>query len=56
MNELDIYSDDSNSGDMCSGITWTSRASGTTTDLYAVISGLAQYVAVGSGGVTINSQ
>lgn len=25
MNELDIYSDDSNSGDMCSGITWTSR-------------------------------
>ena len=25
MNELDIYSDDGNSGDMCSGITWTSR-------------------------------
>jgi len=25
LNELDIYSDDSNSGDMCSGITWTSR-------------------------------
>jgi len=25
LNELDIYSDDGNSGDMCSGITWTSR-------------------------------
>lgn len=25
MNELDIYSDDGNSGDMCSHITWTSR-------------------------------
>jgi hypothetical protein len=36
--------------------TWTTRSTGTTADLYAAISGFAQYVAVGQNGTNINSQ
>jgi hypothetical protein len=38
------------------GITWSTRTSGITASIYAVLSGFAQYVAVGQNGTNINSQ
>lgn len=38
------------------GITWTSRATGTASDLFAVVGGIAQLEAVGQAGTTVYSR
>jgi hypothetical protein len=38
------------------GITWTNQVTGTPSDLFAVVNGGGQFVAVGQAGTTIHSR